>query len=91
MCLNKAWRLSESITATDMQQIENLIIPSANTYYELGEYRTAVHILRYGIKLCDKYQNSDVYARLKQEMQDFINDVEDCAVPKPNEKNAVID
>lgn len=90
-CLDKAWKLSESITATDMQRIEDLVIPSANTYYELGECGTAVKILKYGIKLCDKYQNSDVYTRLKQELHEYINEVERSAEPKPNEKNAVID
>lgn len=90
-CLDKAWRLSESITATDMQRIENLIIPSANTFYELGEYKDSVEMLKYGIKLCDKYRNSDVYARLKQGLQEFINEVESYAEPKPNDKNDVID
>ncbi len=91
MCLFKAWELSKVITATDMQRIEDIIIPSANTFYELMEYKTAVEILKYGIKLCDKYQNSDAYSRLKQELEEHIDEVESCAESKPNEKNAVID
>lgn len=75
-CLEAAWGLSDDITATDMQKIENLIIPSANIFYELNESKTSLKILEYGIGLCEKYPNSDAYSRIKEDLQSYRREVE---------------
>ena len=73
--IEKAVRLSEIILPTDMQKIENIIIPCANIYYELKTHDRAMALLFEGTRLCAGHCNTDVYARLKKDLCDHLWEV----------------
>jgi tetratricopeptide (TPR) repeat protein len=73
--IKKALKLSDVITPTDMQKIENLIIPCTNIYYELQDYDQAMALLYEGTRLCKCHVNTDSYARLKKDLCDHLLEV----------------
>ena len=66
--MKKAWELSDIILSADLRKIEEVIIPCANIFLELGCYEESVALLYAGTRLCVKYPNTDSYARIKQDL-----------------------
>ena len=67
-----ARELSDIITPTDLQKIEEVIIPCANIFFELSCYGRAMALLYEGTRLCAKHANTDSYARIRQELCDHL-------------------
>ncbi|MGI6545607.1 MAG: protein kinase domain-containing protein [Fastidiosipilaceae bacterium] len=63
-----ARELSEIIMPTDLQKIVEVIIPSANIFFELSCHDRSMALLYEGTRLCAKHANTDSYARVKQEL-----------------------
>ena len=70
-----ARELSDIITPTDLQKIEEVIIPCANMFYELSCHGKCMFLLFEGIHLCVKHANTDSYARIKQELYNHLWEV----------------
>lgn len=70
--VKKARELSEIIIPTDLQKIEEVIIPCANMFFELRCYDRAIKLLFEGIQLCVNHANTDSYARIKQDLCDHL-------------------
>lgn len=70
--IHEADLLSEKITTDDLQKIEEIIIPCANIYFELGAHTKAIELLFKGTRLCVQYSNTDAYDNIKQELCDHI-------------------
>ena len=70
--VQKAQELSEKIIPTALRKIEEIIIPCANMYFELGCYGKSLSLLYEGTRLCAAHANTDSYARIKQELCDHI-------------------
>ena len=71
-----ARELSDIIIPTDLQKIEEVIIPCANIFFELNCHGRAMSLLYEGIRLCTKHSNTDSYARTRQELCDHLWEVE---------------
>lgn len=67
--------LSDIIIPTDLQKIEDVIIPCANIFFELGCHDRAMSLLYEGTRLCAKHVNTDSYARIRQELCDHLLEV----------------
>ena len=67
-----ARELSAIITPTDLQKIEDVIIPCANIFFELSCHGRAMALLYEGTCLCAKHANTDSYARIRQELCDHL-------------------
>ena len=67
-----ARELSAIITPTDLQKIEDVIIPCANIFFELSCHGRAMALLYEGTRLCAKHANTDSYARIRQELCDHL-------------------
>lgn len=67
-----ARELSDIITPTDLQKIEDVIIPCANIFFELSCHGRAMALLYEGTRLCAKHANTDSYARIRQELCDHL-------------------
>jgi len=52
-----AQELSDIITPTDLQKIEEVVIPCANIFFELGCHSRAMVLLDEGTRLCAKHAN----------------------------------
>lgn len=70
--IQKAEALSELIMGNDLQKIEELVIPCANIYFELGLNARAIDLLFRGTRICVEHCNTDKYDKLKQELCDHI-------------------
>lgn len=70
-----ARELSDIIIPTDLQKIEDVIIPCANIFFELGCHDRAMSLLYEGIRLCAKHVNTDSYSRIRQELCDHLLEV----------------
>lgn len=70
--VQKAQELSEKIIPTALRKIEEIIIPCANMYFELGCYGKSLSLLYEGTRLCVSHANTDSYARVKQELCEHI-------------------
>ena len=73
--VKEARELSEIITPTDLQKIEEVIIPCANMFYELSCHGKCMALLFEGIRFCTKHANTDSYARIKQELYNHLWEV----------------
>ncbi|MCD8049373.1 MAG: AAA family ATPase [Clostridia bacterium] len=73
--IKHAWELADAIIPTDLQKIEDVIIPCANIFYELWHHDRAIDLLYEGTRLCAKRPNNDSYARVKKELCDHIWEV----------------
>ncbi|MCD8151095.1 MAG: NB-ARC domain-containing protein [Clostridiales bacterium] len=73
--IRDALNLSGIISSNDLQRIEDVIIPCANIYFELGYHAASVSLLYKGTRVCEKYRESDAYVRIKQELCDHIWEV----------------
>lgn len=71
-----ARELSDIITPTDLQKIEEVIIPCANIFFKLSCHGRAMALLYEGIRLCAKHVNTDSYARIRQELCDHLWEVQ---------------
>lgn len=67
--------LSDIITPTDLQKIEEVMIPCANVFFELGCYKKSMELLWEGIRLCTNHANTDAYARMKQTLCNHLWEV----------------
>lgn len=67
-----ARELSDIIIPTDLQKIEEVIIPCANIFFELSCHSRAMALLYEGTRLCAKHANADSYARIRQELYDHL-------------------
>lgn len=67
-----ARELSDIIIPTDLQKIEDVIIPCANIFLKLGCHGRAMALLYEGTRLCAKHVNTDSYARIRQELCDHL-------------------
>lgn len=67
-----ARELADIITPTDLQKIEEVIIPCANIFFELSCHGRAMALLYEGTRLCAKHANTDSYARIRQELCDHL-------------------
>lgn len=70
-----ARELSDIIIPTDLQKIEEVIIPCANIFFELNCHGRAMALLYEGTRLCAKHANTDSYARIRQELCDHLWEV----------------
>lgn len=70
-----ARELSNIIIPTDLQKIEEVIIPCANIFFELSCHGRAMALLYEGTRLCAKHANTDSYARIRQELCDHLWEV----------------
>lgn len=75
MFIKEARELSDIIIPTELQKIEDVIIPSANIFFELGCYGNAMGLLYEGTRICAKHANTDSYAHIKQELYDHLWEV----------------
>lgn len=66
--IEDALELSNVIIPTDLQKIEDVIIPCANIYFELCCYNQAIGLLYKGTRLCFKHINTDSYAFIRQQL-----------------------
>ncbi|MCD8012904.1 MAG: hypothetical protein LUG99_06980 [Lachnospiraceae bacterium] len=73
--IRDALNLSDIISPNDLQKIEDVIIPCANIYFELGYHAASVSLLYKGTRICERYRESDAYARIRQELCDHIWEV----------------
>lgn len=73
--IKDALELSHIIIPTDLQKIEDVIIPCANIYFELGCYEKAMALLYKGTRLCFKHINTDSYAIIRQQLYDHFFEV----------------
>ena len=70
-----ARELSDIIIPTDLQKIEEVIIPCANIFFELSCHGRAMALLYEGTRLCAKHANTDSYVRIRQELCDHLWEV----------------
>ncbi len=70
--IKDARELSEIIIPTDLQKIEDVIIPCANIYFELKCHNKSIDLLYEGTRLCAKHVNSDSYVRIRQELYEHL-------------------
>lgn len=70
-----ARELSNIIIPTDLQKIEEVIIPCANIFFELSCHGRTMSLLYEGTRLCAKHANTDSYARIRQELCDHLWEV----------------
>lgn len=70
-----ARELADIIIPTDLQKIEDVIIPCANIFFELSCHGRAMALLYEGTRLCAKHANTDSYARIRQELYDHFWEV----------------
>ena len=70
-----ARELSDIIIPTDLQKIEEVIIPCANIFLELSCHGRAMALLYEGTRLCAKHANTDSYARIRQKLCDHLWEV----------------
>lgn len=70
--IKKARELSDIIIPTDLQKIEDIIIPSANIFIEASCPDRSMDLLYEGTRLCAKHVNSDAYVRIRQELYDHL-------------------
>lgn len=73
--IKDARELSDIIIPTDLQKIEEVIIPCANIFFELSCHGRAMALLYEGTRLCAKHANTDSYARIRQELCDHLWEV----------------
>lgn len=73
--VEEARELSDVIIPTDLQKIEEVIIPCANIFFELSCHGRAMALLYEGTRLCAKHVNTDSYARIRQELCDHLLEV----------------
>ena len=73
--VKEARELSDIIIPTDLQKIEEVIIPCANIYFELNCYDKAMALLYEGTRICTKHANMDSYAHIRQELCDHLWEV----------------
>lgn len=73
--IKNAQNLSDIIISTDLQKIEEVIIPCANIFYELRCHARSMTLLYRGIRLCAEHVNTDSYARVKQELYEHLWEV----------------
>lgn len=73
--VKEARELSDIIIPTDLQKIEEVIIPCANIFFELSCHGRAMALLYEGTRLCAKHVNTDSYARIRQELCDHLLEV----------------
>lgn len=73
--IKEARELSDIIIPTDLQKIEDVYIPCANIFYELGCHRKAMDLLFEGTQLCAQHINADAYARTRQGLYDHLLEV----------------
>lgn len=74
--VKKARELSDIIIPTDLQKIEEVIIPCANMFFELSCYDQSMTLFCEGIRLCSKHSNTDSYASIKQKLCEHLWEVE---------------
>lgn len=70
--IEDALELSDVIIPTDLQKIEDVIIPCANIYFELYCYNQAMTLLYKGTRLCFKHINTDSYAFIRQQLYNHL-------------------
>lgn len=70
--VQKAQELSEMIIPASLRKIEEVILPCANMFFELGCYEKAMKLLYEGTRLCAKHANVDSYARVRQDLCDYF-------------------
>lgn len=73
--IQDARNLSDLIIPTDLQKIEDVLIPCANIFFELNCPGKAMNLLYEGTRLCVKHTNMDSYARTRQELYDHFFEV----------------
>ena len=73
--IKAARELSDIIIPTDLQKIEEVIIPCANIFFELSCYNRAMDLLYEGTRLCAKHANTDSYACIRQALCDHLWEV----------------
>lgn len=73
--IKDARELSDIIIPTDLQKIEEVIIPCANIFFELSYHGRAMALLYEGTRLCAKHANTDSYARIRQELCNHLWEV----------------
>lgn len=73
--IKDALELASIIIPTDLQKIEDVIIPCANIYFELCCYEKAMALLYKGTRLCFKHINTDSYAIIRQQLYNHFFEV----------------
>ena len=73
--ISKANEISNRITSTDLDEIDNMIIPSADMMCIWERYSYAANLLMDGIKACEGNDNVLPYIRKKMELYRCLLDV----------------
>ena len=73
--LSKAEEISTRITPTDLDEIDNMVIPGADMMCIWERYSYSAESLLDGIKVCEQKENSVPYLRKKMELYRCLLDV----------------
>lgn len=73
--LSKAEEISKRITPTDLDEIDNMIIPCADMMCIWERYSYSVEFLMDGIKICEQKETTVPYIRKKMELYRCLLDV----------------
>ena len=73
--LTKAEEISKRITPTDLDEIDNMIIPCADMMCIWERYSYSVEFLMDGIKICEQKETTVPYIRKKMELYRCLLDV----------------
>ncbi len=73
--MKKAGKLSEQMKITELDQIDEILLPCANMFCEFADYERAAKLLRKGIEMCEKYTNVIPYERKKKQLYQCLLDI----------------
>lgn len=72
ICLKRAFAITNQISISDQERIEEYLSPAANILLECRKYDKAEQYLLYAIKLCKKHFDIITYRRIWLDMLSFL-------------------
>ncbi len=79
IAINKARELSSKISKTDLDEIDNTIVPCANMYLQLKCCDKAEMLLNEGMDICERHETADAYINKKKQLIEYLEDVSKLA------------
>jgi hypothetical protein len=73
--MQKARDISSQTSETDLDNIDNMIIPCANILLEWEQFEASAELIVEGIQLCEKYESVIPYVRKKMDLYGCYLDV----------------
>lgn len=70
-----AKELAEKIAKTDLNMIDETLVPGANIYLEIGCYSESMRLLNEAVRVCLEKEALEVYSRKKSELCNYLRDV----------------